>query len=287
VLDNSEERPARASADLQPGARLGPYRVEGTLGEGGLGVVYLAVRDPDGQAVALKLLRPELSADETYRRRFEREGEIASGLSHEHLVPVLDRGTLEGRYFLATRYVRGPSLAERIAEGPLAAEEIVRVVSHVGSGLDAIHGHGLVHRDVKPANVILDEKGRAALTDFGVARSEAHTVLTKHGQVVGTVDYLAPEVIRGERAHPASDIYALGCLTYECAVGRPPFGDRSIAQACLAHLREPPNDPAQSRPDLPRPMTVALLKAMAKEPGERPRTAKAYARLLRAGAKAA
>jgi serine/threonine-protein kinase len=160
-------------------------------------------------------------------------------------------------------------------------------VSHVGSALDAIHARGLVHRDVKPANIMLDESGNAALTDFGVARGEAHTALTKQGRIVGTVDYLAPEVIRGDNAVAASDVYGLGCTAYECAVGTAPFAARgTIVETCLAHLNEPPPHFASRRRDLPRAFVDALLTALAKRPAERPATGTAYARLLRAATKA-
>jgi serine/threonine protein kinase len=270
---------------LEAGDVLGAYRIEGVLGEGQMGVVHRAVRDPDGTTVALKVLRPELATDDVYRRRFMREGEVASSLDHARLVPVLDYGELEGRYFMAARYVAGPSLADRLDKSPLDASELVQVVADLGSALDALHERGLVHRDVKPANVLLED-GRALLTDFGLARGEAHTVLTKQGRVVGTVDYLAPEIIQGERATPASDVYALGCLAYECAAGRAPFAERSLAEACIAHLREDPAPLDDARPDLPTALRDSVLTALAKQPGGRPRTGTAYARLLRAGAKA-
>jgi serine/threonine protein kinase len=272
-------------AELAQGETVGRFRLEAILGQGQMGVVYHARRD-DGEEVALKVLRQELSSEESYRRRFEREGEIASGLDHPHLVTVVDRGEVEGRYFLAARYLPGGSLADRLGVGVLSPAEVVRVVAHVGSALDALHRLTLVHRDVKPANVMLDERGAAFLTDFGVARGEAHSVLTQQGRVVGTVDYLAPEVIRGTPAEPASDIYSLGCTLYECLVGRPPFGDRSIVEACLAHVQEDPVDPRDLRDDLSPELTQALLTALAKEPDARPRTGTAYARLLRAAAPA-
>jgi serine/threonine protein kinase len=271
--------------ELLLGETLGPYRLEEILGEGQMGIVYRAARDPAGTPVALKLLRAELSADPVYRRRFTREGEIASGLDHPHLVRVLDVGEIEGRHFIAAEYVPGSSLAERIAHtGQLAPSELVRLVTHLGSALDALHRLGLVHRDVKPSNVMVDEDGAGALTDFGLARGDAHTVLTKQGLVVGTIDYLAPEIIRGERATAASDIYALGCVAYECMAGSPPFAHKSFAEACLAHLREEPPNPRRGRSDVNEQLVVSLLTALAKDPARRPATGTAYARLLRASA---
>jgi serine/threonine protein kinase len=271
-------------ASLQPGVRLGPYVLEELLGEGSMGIVFRASRD-DGTVVALKILRPELSGDSAYRRRFEREGRIASTLTHPHLVEVVDRGEAEGWTYLASRYVPGESLAERLArEGPLPVEDVVRLAGEVGTALDTLHASELVHRDVKPANVMLAETG-AELTDFGVARGTADSVLTTPGRVVGTVDYLAPEVIRGEPAEPSADVYSLGCLLYECVTGAPPFGSKPFAEAAVAHISEEPPDPSVTRRDLPRQFWTALRHALAKDPSDRPPTATAYALMLRVSAR--
>ena len=276
-----------SDVETEAGEVLGPYRLEEALGEGQMGVVYRAVRASDQETVALKVLRPELSQDAVFLLRFEREGKIASSLEHPHVVPVVDRGSAGGRHYLASRYISGRSLSDQLgAAGPLELEELVRVIAHVGAALDAIHLLGLVHRDIKPSNVMLDEQGNALLTDFGVARGEADTSLTQAGRTVGTVDYLAPEVIRGDRAAPASDIYGLGCVAYECATGSPPFAEKkTIAEVCVAHLQEEPPDPSRKRRDLPLPLVAPLLCALAKDPAGRPGTGTAYARLLGAGAK--
>jgi serine/threonine protein kinase len=264
--------------------RLGPYVLEELLGEGSMGIVFRASRD-DGTVVALKVLRPELSGDSAYRRRFEREGRIASTLTHPHLVEVVDRGEAEGWTYLASRYVPGESLAERLGrEGPLPVEDVVRLAGEVGTALDTLHASELVHRDVKPSNVMLAETG-AELTDFGVARGTADSVLTTPGRVVGTVDYLAPEVIRGEPAEPSADVYSLGCLLYECVTGAPPFGSKPFAEAAVAHISEEPPDPSVTRRDLPRQFWTALRHALAKDPSDRPPTATAYALMLRVSAR--
>jgi serine/threonine-protein kinase len=270
----------------RPGARLGPYTLEEVLGRGQVGTVFRAA-GPHGE-VALKILRAELAADASYRRRFEREGELAAGLDHPHLVPVVDHGEADGLPYLAAPLVPGGSLADRLEQGPLPLDELVRVVGHVASGLDALHRTGLLHRDVKPSNVLLAEGGAAALGDFGLARGDAHTILTQAGRVAGTADYLAPEAIRGEPLGPRADVYALGCLAYECATGTPPFAAAaSVVDACRAHLLEEPADPVDARADLPRPFAGALLTALAKAPERRPATGTAYALLLRAGARGA
>jgi serine/threonine protein kinase len=278
---------ARSAAEggLAPGERLGPYQLETLLGQGLMGIVYLARRKSESESVALKVLRNELADDELYRRRFQREARIASELDHEHVVPVIDFGEASGRLYLASRYVEGVSLSERIVEeGPLSLQELVRLAIELSGALDALHTRGLVHRDVKPANVMLDEFGAAGLTDFGLARGEADTVLTKTGFVVGTVDYLAPEMIRGQQASTASDVYAFGCLLYECLAGAPPFAGRSFADTLVAHVGHEPPDLEEHRGDLPEPVSWAIARALAKDPSERPGTATAYARVVAASA---
>jgi len=268
-------------ADLEPGTRLGVYRLEERLGEGGMGVVFRAVREPEGDEVALKVMRAELSADETFRRRFVHEARAAGEVRHKHLVPITDAGEADGRPYLAVAFVRGRTLEARLAEdGPLPIDDVVRVVAHVASGLDALHAGGIVHRDVKPSNVIIDEAGSANLTDFGLAKGRAYTVLTKPGMVMGTLDYLAPEMLRGSEATGASDIYGLGCVTFECTAGRAPFADKSMFDLASAHLNLEPPDPCADRADAPEGLSWAILQALAKEPDKRPPTATAYAHLI-------
>jgi len=279
---------ARAAAELEEGGRLGPYRLERLLGEGGMGIVFKAVREPDGEVVALKVLRDELASDDTYRQRFAREGRVATGLTHRHLVPVVDAGEADGHPFVAARFVVGRTLADVLeAEGRLALSPILRTISEVATALDTLHRADLVHRDVKPANIMIDASGVSYLTDFGLARGLAATVLTEPGKVVGTLDYLAPELIKGGTATPASDIYALGCVTYECISGHPPFGGMGIAEAALASIQDEPSDPCEGRDDLPQTLSFAVLQALAKSPADRPPTAAAYALMLRISARPA
>jgi serine/threonine-protein kinase len=265
------------------GDSLGGYRLEERLGEGGMGVVFRAVRESDGEVVAMKVLRPELAEDEVYVQRFEREGRSASGVDHPHLVSVLDSGEDDGGRYLVTRYVEGASLEDVLGHGVLTAGGVVRLASGIGSALDALHRIGLVHRDVKPSNIMVDTNGRSLLTDFGVARGEGDTALTAAGRVVGTVDYIAPEIVRGEPATAASDVYSLGCVVYECLAGAPPFAELSFNETCLAHLETEPADLRDRRTDVPEPLLWAAMRALAKDPAARPGTGAAYARLLRAG----
>jgi serine/threonine protein kinase len=268
-------------ADLGSGDRLGAYRLQERLGEGGMGVVFRAVREPEGEEVALKVLRSELSGDETFRRRFVHEARAAGEVRHKHLVPITDAGEVDGRPYLAVAFVEGQTLEDRLAnDGRMSLDEIVRIVAHVASGLDALHAAGIVHRDVKPSNVIIDPAGSANLTDFGLAKGRAYTVLTKPGMVMGTLDYLAPEMLRGSEATAASDIYALGCLAYECTAGRTPFADTSMFELAKAHLTREPPDPCADRPDAPEGLSWAILQGLAKEPEKRPPTATAYAHLI-------
>jgi serine/threonine protein kinase len=258
--------------------RLGDYVLESELGRGAVGLVYRA-RSKDGRLVAIKTLDPALTGDVTFRARLAREIRIAQGVEDSHLVSILETGEDEGRPYLVLEYVPGGSLAERLEPGPLRLDEMLRVVREVAAGLDALHKSGLVHRDVKPSNIMLREDGSAALTDFGLAKGAAYTVVTRPGQVLGTLDYLAPELLRGHEATPASDLYALGCVAFECLAGRPPFAHRSLLGVGTAHLEDDPPDP-------PAPPEVAstLLRALEKDPAARPRTATMYAHLLRAAA---
>lgn len=260
------------------GDSFGPYILEGVLGEGATGVVFRAVRRQDRLPVALKILRRELAKDEIFTRRFVHEVRAAREIEHPHVVSVLDAGTANGRHFVVMSYVDGGSLAESLrAKGPLPMRDVVRIASEVGAALDALHARGLVHRDVKPANILLDARGSAALTDFGLAKGRAYTVLTRPGEVLGTVDYLAPEVIRGEGATEATDVYSLGCVVFACLAGRPPFAAPSPIQVTVGHLGGEPPDPCAEREDAPPNLSAAVLWALAKEPGERPVTAHAYA----------
>jgi serine/threonine protein kinase len=267
------------------GDAVGRYRMDARLGEGAVGIVYRAHSEPDGAVVALKLLKGLLNDDETFRARFVREARAARQVEHDHVVPVLDAGESDGTSYLVAAYVAGGSLEDRLAaEGSLPLGEALRIAAEIGTGLDALHRGGLVHRDVKPSNLMLHETGRAAITDFGLAKGPAYTVLTKPGQVMGTLDYLAPELIRGEPATAATDIYAFGCVIYECITGTPPFGGKSLFEIGSAHLNMPPPDPGETRPEVTPSLSWALLKALEKDPAQRPPTATAFASLLHVAA---
>jgi len=272
-----------SKADLGSGDVLGAYRLEQQLGEGAMGCVFRARHEETGAQVALKLVRVELAADDRYRQRFLHEARAASEVSHRHLLKVLDAGEIDGRQYMAMRLVRGRMLEQHVTDdGPMPAEKIVRIATEIGGALDALHAVGLIHRDVKASNILIDEddEGAAALTDFGLAKGTGYAELTRPGQLVGTMDYLAPERIRGEPATPASDIYGLGCVVYECVAGQPPFGSKGMMEVAFAHLEEEPADPCAGRDDLPAAFGEAVKAALAKEPANRPPSAQNYANLL-------
>jgi serine/threonine protein kinase len=272
-------------APVQVGQQLGPYLIQRRLGQGGMGIVFRALHDGDGRTVALKVLRDELAADDGFRQRLAHEARAAAEVDHPNLAPVLEAGEADGRLYLAVRYVDGRSLAERLAAGgPLPVGELVPLTANVAAGLDALHRRGIVHRDVKPANILLAADGTAVLGDFGLAKSRAWTVLTKTGQVLGTPDYLAPEVIRGEPATPLSDLYGLGCVLFECLAGAPPFAGRGVLRVGMAHLTEEPGDPAAGRGDVPPALAWTVRQALAKDPAERPPSAVGLTRMLRLAA---
>ena len=268
-----------SSDDPRIGSRIGDYQVEALLGVGGMGHVYRAMRS-DGTMVAIKLIKQDYARDDTFRRRFQREARIAMTVRHKHVVPVLETGEHEGLLFMAQVYVDGGSLEQRLKEGPLDARTTVQITEQVADGLEALWAAGMVHRDVKPANILLDQQGVAYITDFGLAKDSQGSVLTLPGQALGSMDYMAPEQIRGEQVTAATDIYALGCVVYECMCGRPPFADRQGMRVLWAHLQDEPSDLTTIRSDVPPEFARVVNRALAKDPGERPPRAGDYARML-------
>ena len=255
---------------------VGGYRLERRLGEGSAGLVFEALGE-DGARVAVKLLRPERAGETPARARFLREAHLAQRISSRHVVAILE----VGESWLVMPYYPHGSLAQRLRErGFLTLKETVRLAAELGRGLDALHEHGILHRDVKPSNVLLADDGTAAFSDFGLARASDSTRITHDGQILGTPHYLAPELIEGAEATRASDLYALGCLLYQCIAGEPPFTGSSPAEIGFAHLAEAPPDPRGRRPELSEDVALALLAALAKDPQARPTSGTALARML-------
>jgi serine/threonine-protein kinase len=242
-----------------------------------MAAVYLAIDNRLERRVALKVLSVDLGDDERFRDRFIRESHLAASLDHPNITPIYEAGEFEGSLFIAMRYVNGVDLRALIKEGrPIPPARAIAIVSQVGSALDAAHARNLVHRDVKPANILLytpegaDSQEHVYLSDFGLAKSStSNTGLTQTGQFMGTLDYVAPEQIEGKSIDARADIYALGCVLYECLVGSPPFDRDSSASLMYAHLQEPPPRASVARPGLPVGLDDVIAKAMAKSPDDR------------------
>ncbi len=227
------------TTELQTGTTFAGYHIEAEIGRGGMGVVYRARDLSLERPVALKLIAPELASDEGFRKRFLKESRLAASLDHPHVLPVFAAGEEAGQLYLATRYVEGEDLKTLLRrEHKLSPERALRICGQVAEALDAAHRRGLVHRDVKPANVLLDESGEAYLADFGLTK-QVGGASTETGQLVGTLDYLAPEQIRGEEVDGRTDEYALACVLYECLDGQAPFHRSTEAELLWAHMQEP------------------------------------------------
>jgi YVTN family beta-propeller protein len=252
--------------DPRVGSELLGYRIEARIGRGGMSVVYRAEDLRLKRKVALKLLAPELAEDERFRERFLRESELAASLDHPHIVPIYDAGEHQGQLYIAMRYVEGSDLKRLLKEkGALEPRQAISLLEELADALDAAHARGLVHRDVKPSNALLDGSGHLYLSDFGLTKSASdRSALTMTGRIVGTVDYAAPEQIEGKPVDGRADVYSLGCLLYECLAGEVPFPRDSELAVLWAHVNEPP-------PKLPAysALEPVIAKALAKDPQER------------------
>ena len=267
-----------AGSTLQPGTTVAGYRVEALIGRGGMGAVYRAEEEGLGRKVALKVIAPELASDERFRERFLRESRIAASLDHPHVIPIYQAGDEDGLLFLAMRYVEGTDLAKLVAEeGALEPKRALDLLSQVAEALDAAHEKGLVHRDVKPSNVLIAEaagREHCYLGDFGLTkRTGSLSGVSVAGEIVGTLEYVAPEQITGDSLDERSDVYSLGCVLYECLTGQAPFPRATDVALLWAHVHEEPTPPSQARPELPRELDTVLARALAKEPGRRYRSA--------------
>jgi serine/threonine-protein kinase len=268
------------------GDTLAGYTVERLLGRGGMGAVYLATHQRLRRAAALKVLVPELAEDEAFRERFIRESELAASLEHPNVVPIYDADEWEGVLFIAMKYVEGSDLRQVLrAQGQLSLERMQEIVGQVGSALGAAHAAGLVHRDVKPANVLIEEPGgRVYLSDFGVAKRTSSAGLTKTGSFLGSVDYCPPEQIHGRPLDGRADVYSLGAVAFHCLAGQPPFPRETDVAVIQAHLTEPVPALSTVRPGLPLALDGVIATAMAKYPEVRYSTAGELVTALRAAA---
>jgi serine/threonine protein kinase len=280
-------------AGLVAGARIGDYRLEQRIGRGGMAVVFRATDERHQRVVALKVLSPGMTKDHAFRTRFIRESRSAAAVDHPNILPVYDSGEVAGYLFMAMRFIRGGDVRGLLRQaGQLPIDQAWRIVTQIASALDAAHAVGLVHRDVKPANMLLDAPQdiplRASetaddhpehvyLSDFGVSKQVLADSLTATGQIVGTLDYMAPEQIEGATVEGRTDLYALACTTFELLCGVPPFRRDQATAIIYAQLSQPPPSLAARRPELPPAVDRVLARALAKKPAERQPTCSQFA----------
>ena len=269
--------------DLEIGSQLAGYRVLKLLGQGGTGLVYEAEHVVLGRKAALKTLLPYLVNDPEFRERLIRESRMVAALDHPTVIPIYDAGDVDGVIYVAMRLVRGEDLSDQLGRrGRLSLEETITILEQVAGALDAAHGSGLVHRDVKPANVLLEEDtGRAYLTDFGIAKHSEAPGLTKTGYFLGTIDCASPEQIQGHPVGPPADVYALGCMLFECLAGRPPFSGATTMAVAQAHVFEPP-PPLPPELGLAPELDAVVARALAKEEAARHPSCRAIVEEVRA-----
>jgi predicted Ser/Thr protein kinase len=262
--------PLEMSTPTRIGTEVAGFRIESMLGRGGMSVVYVAEQTRLGRKVALKVLTTELAWDETFRERFVRESHIAATIDHPNIIPIYDAGEADGLLYIAMRFVQGPDLKEILKQGDLGVGRTIFLVEQLASALDIAHAHALVHRDVKPGNILVEEStDHAYLTDFGVAKQTTARGLTSTGHFLGTVEYAAPEQIEGGPVDARTDVYALGCVLYECLTGAPPYSHGTEHAVLHAHLVDPPPSVSRIRPDLPQAFDGVIATAMAKAPEDR------------------
>lgn len=265
------------------GRTLGPYQIRDEIGRGGMADVYLAVQPSIGRQVAIKVLSAHLLQDQTFVERFAREVQVIARLQHPHILPVYDFGEENGLYYIVMAYMPGGTLSERIhREGALPLDEVTRLTEQIASGLDFAHEKGIIHRDFKPSNVLLDEKGNVYLADFGIAKmTEAAAQLTGSG-IVGTPAYMAPEMARQGGVTPLIDVYALGVTVFEMLAGHHPYQAETPVGIMMAHSNEPVPDVREAHPELPDAVQTIIERAMEKDPRRRTQSAGELASELRA-----
>jgi len=247
----------------------GRYQVVRKLGAGGMANVYLAEDQELGRGVAIKILNDRHANDEQFVERFRREAKNAAALSHPNIVSIYDRGEAEGTYYIAMEYLDGRTLKELIVQrGPAPVTVSVEYARQVLSALRFAHRHGIVHRDIKPHNVLVDAEGRVKVTDFGIARAGA-SQMTEAGSIVGTAQYLSPEQARGGDVDQRSDLYSLGVVLYELITGTLPFNGDTPVEIAMKHLSTVPEPPSERRPDIPRDLDLIVMRALAKDPDDR------------------
>jgi serine/threonine protein kinase len=261
---------------LAPGSVIAGYEVEAVVGSGGIGVLYRARQMRLDRPVALKLVEPEIAAEPVVRERLRREARTVASLDHPNVVPLYEAGEENGTVFIATRWVDGTELGELIrAEGPLEPRRAARIAAQIASALEVAHEKGLVHRDVKPSNVIVTSEDHVYLTDFGLTkRAGSASGFTGASAMLGTIDYVAPEQIEGGEPDPRGDVYGLACVLYETLTGASPFAGETGGMAKMwAHLNAEPPSVREQRPDVPQALDDVIRRGLAKRPDGRPTAA--------------
>lgn len=270
------------------GTMFGPYQLRSLIGVGGMGEVFAAYDTVKDRIVAVKLLRPELAGDASFQERFRRESRVAARLHDPHVIPVHDWGDIGGALYIDMRLVKGINLKDVLRrDGPLQPARAAAIVTQVASALDAAHADGLIHRDVKPENVLLTANDFAYLVDFGIVRGDGDPALTMTGAAIGSGVYMAPERFTGARVGPQADVYSLACVLYECLTGRTPFPMVDLGQLMSAHMLAPPPRPSLMRADLNPAFDDVVARGMAKHPAGRFSSAGQLASVAAAAAAAA
>lgn len=255
------------------GTTFGKYTLSRLIGRGGMGEVYEAFDTEKKRTVALKILADEYTHDESFRTRFQRESHAAAVLQEPHVIPIHDWGEIDGHLYIDMRLVQGQTLAELLAAGPLPPTRAANIVAQIGDALDAAHAHGLVHRDIKPQNIIVTPTDFAYLVDFGIAETTGDTRLTSPGTKVGTLNYMAPERFTEASTTSAVDVYALTGVLYEALTGETPYDTEVLEHLIAAHVTLPPPRPSESNPQVPAAFDDVVARGMAKDPDDRYGTA--------------
>lgn len=257
-------------AEPRPGQPFGAFEIEAELGRGGMAIVYKAYQRDLSRHVALKVLAPHLLGDPTFVERFQGEARTAASLEHSNIVPIYEVGEVEGTPYIAMRLIEGETLAAKVARsGQLPLNAVLSLVTQLAQALDFAHSNGVVHRDVKPTNILVDEHGRAYLADFGIARASDQSRHTRTGALVGTPEYMSPEQVQGRPVTDAADRYALGVIAYELLTGRPPFQAETVASVLHAQVYETPQRLHRLRADLPSGIEGAVSRMLDKDPARR------------------
>ncbi|HJT96551.1 MAG TPA: serine/threonine-protein kinase [Mycobacterium sp.] len=263
------------------GTPFGRYRLIELLGRGGMGEVWRAHDTEIDRVVALKMLLPHFAQDPEFDKRFRREARAAARLDDPHVVPIYDVGEIDGRLYVTMRLINGVDLQTLLDAGPLDAARAVYIIEQIASALNSAHQAGLVHRDVKPSNILLADNDFAYLIDFGIARGAGDTALTSANTTIGTWAYMAPERFRTGEVQPASDVYALACVLYQCLTGQPPYPGEELEQIAVGHMVTPPPRPSQDRDTVPIALDQVIATGLAKQPNQRYPSAVAMATAAR------